>query len=134
MTGKRYEKYLGSLWEFKYDDSVTFLSEKKAKEKRFDMIFIDTSHTYEHTMNEMNIASQITNFMLMDDALFTGNATDRVQGGVKKAISDWFDLNKGWKLQEFWQGNTVLISKEIEVKKESQELVGVKIQRKGKSK
>jgi hypothetical protein len=104
MTGKRYEKYQGTLWEFKYDDSVTFLSEKKAKGNRFDMIFIDTSHTYEHTMNELNIASQITDFMLMDDALFTGNATDSIMGGVKKAISDWFDTNQGWKQLEFWGG------------------------------
>lgn len=111
MTGRRYEKYLGSLWNFKYDDSVTFLSEKKAKGEKFDMIFIDTSHAYEHTMNEMNVASSITDYMLMDDATFEGNATDVVQGGVKKAIADWFKYNRGWELTELWQGTTVLISR-----------------------
>ncbi len=116
MTGIRYEQYLGSLWEFKYDDSVTFLSTRKAKGIRFDMIFIDTSHTYEHTMNELNIAYQLTNFMLMDDATFEGNATDKVQGGVKKAIVDWSSQNQGWKLQSFWNGCTVLFSKMEEVK------------------
>ena len=116
-TGKRYEKYLGSLWEFKYDDSVFFLSGLKVKGKRFDMIFIDTSHTYEHTMNEMNIANQLTDFMLMDDATFEGNEGDKIPGGVKKAIADWLANNEGWISQGFWNGCTVLISKDQETRK-----------------
>jgi len=78
VTLKRYEKYLGGLWNYKLDDSVRFLDNKVALNERYDLIFIDTSHTYEHTMQEMERASKITDHMLMDDALFTGNATDKV--------------------------------------------------------
>ncbi len=116
ITEVRYGKYRGTLWDFKYDDSVTFLSTRKAKGVRYDMIFIDTSHTYEHTMNELNVASQITDYILMDDALFEGNVGDKVMGGVKKAISDWKANNEGWEFKELWSGNTMLISKVAEVK------------------
>jgi len=111
MTLKRYDKYRGTLWNYKLDDSVRFLKNKVALNERYDMIFIDTSHTYEQTMNELAEASKITDYMLMDDALFEGNANDAIPGGVKKAISDWFANNRGWILNEFWQGGTVLISK-----------------------
>jgi predicted O-methyltransferase YrrM len=124
MTLKRYDKYRGILWNFKLDDSVRFLKNKVALNERYDMIFIDTSHTYEQTMNELAEASKITDYMLMDDATFEGNATDAIQGGVKKAISDWFANNRGWTLKEFWQGATVLISKAkpIEVTSSSYEV------------
>lgn len=111
MTFKRYEKYIGSLWNYKLDDSLRFLDNKIALNERYDLIFIDTSHTYEHTMQEMGRVARLTNFMLMDDALFPGNDNDAVPGGVKKAISDWFANNRGWELREYWQGGTVLISK-----------------------
>ena len=113
VTRIRYEKYLGNIWDFKYDDSVTYLSNKVATNKRYDLIFIDTSHTYEHTVKEIKLASQITNFMLMDDALFEGNETDAVQGGVKKAIKEWCENNNGWEKIDLWQGNTVLLSQKI---------------------
>lgn len=114
-TKLRYEQFIGKFWNFKYDDSVSFLNEKKAKEEAFDLIFIDTSHTYEHTKNEMKIASQITRYMLMDDALFEGNAgTTEIPGGVKRAIQEWMENHKDWEKKDFWGGNTVLLSKRIE--------------------
>ncbi len=114
VTGKRYEKYLDKIWRFKYDDSVSFLSHKVALLiQRYDMIFIDTSHTYLDTMNELNVACKLTNNMLMDDATFEGNSFDRVQGGVKKAIADWLFLHSDWEKTEFWQGCTVLLRRKI---------------------
>ncbi len=114
ITRLRYEMYQGNIWDFKHDDSVTYLSNKVAINKRYDLIFIDTSHTYEHTAKEMELASQITNFILMDDALFEGNQTDSIQGGVKRAIQEWAEKNNNWEKQDLWAGNTVLLSKKIE--------------------
>lgn len=116
MTGERFAQYLGTIWRFKYDDSVTWLNQKVAEDHRYDMIFIDTSHTYEHTKAEMKAASLITNNMLMDDALFPGNETDKVQGGVVRAIAEWVENNKEWEKIDFWGGNTVLLQKK-ELKK-----------------
>lgn len=114
VTRIRYEKYLGNIWDFKHDDSVVYLSNKVAINQKFDLIFIDTSHTYEHTIKEMELASKITNFILMDDALFEGNQTDKIQGGVKRAIEEWCKNNNEWKRQDLWQGNTALLSKKLE--------------------
>jgi hypothetical protein len=58
--------------------------------------------------------------MLMDDALFPGNETDKVQGGVVRAIAEWIEQNKGWEKIDFWGGNTVLLRKieeKIQMKK-----------------
>lgn len=114
MTGERFASCLGNIWRFKYDDSVTWLNQKVAEDYRYDMIFIDTSHTYEHTMLEMKAACQITKNMLMDDALFPGNTTDKVQGGVVRAIAEWVENNKEWEKIDFWGGNTVLLRKKEE--------------------
>lgn len=113
VTRLRYESYLGRIWDFKHDDSVSYLANKVATNKKYDLIFIDTSHTYEHTMKEMELAFQITNFMLMDDALFAGNETDSVQGGVKRAIQEWIEKNNTWEKTDLWQGNTVLLSNKV---------------------
>jgi predicted O-methyltransferase YrrM len=111
MTGERYAAYLDKIWRFKYDDSVTWLNQKVAEDYCYDMIFIDTSHTYLHTSAEMQLASQITDNMLMDDALFPGNTTDTEQGGVVRAIAEWVENNKNWEKIDFWGGNTVLLTK-----------------------
>lgn len=113
MTGERYKEHLGKIWRFKYDDSCTWLVQKIAEDYRYDMIFIDTSHTYEQTISEMKYASQITMNMLMDDALFEGNANDKIQGGVKRAIAEWIEDYKDWEKTDLWGGNTVLLSKKI---------------------
>ena len=48
--------------------------------------------------------------------MFEGNETDKIQGGVKRAIAEWVEVNKNWEKIDFWQGNTVLLRKENELK------------------
>lgn len=108
MTMYRYKDYLEKLWHFAQEDSIEYLK----KCSYFDMIFIDTSHDYIPTMQELNLASWLTNNILMDDALFEGNADAKEPGGVKRAIKEWTEQNKGWIKIDLWQGNTVLLIEE----------------------
>jgi predicted O-methyltransferase YrrM len=110
MTMFRYGNYLNSIWTFAQMDSWMYL---KGSSGRFDMIFIDTSHSYRPTMDELELASKFTNNILMDDALFEGNEIDDEKGGVKRAIEDWLQIDKDWKKTDLWQGNVVLLKKEI---------------------
>jgi len=90
-TANRYGKY--SFWKFVQSDSIEFLNSINS---RFDMIFIDTIHSYAHTLMELEIASKMSNYLLMDDATFEGNNFDEIPGGVKRAISEWLDDEKDW--------------------------------------
>ena len=83
-----------SHWKFVLTDSVKFLTE--SQDKRFDMIFIDTIHSYTHTMKELELSSNITNAILCDDIIFAGNADDPEPGGVKRAWEEWIELNPTW--------------------------------------
>lgn len=109
LTAKRYEKYKNVLWKFDQMDSTDYLIGCKGP---FDMIFIDTSHSYRPTMLELSLASKLTNNILMDDALFEGNSDDLEKGGVKRAIEDWTGANDDWTKTEYWHGNVVLLRKE----------------------
>jgi hypothetical protein len=79
--------------------------------KTFDMVFIDTSHIYPDTYRELELASKITDWMLMDDAKFDGNEGDPQPGGVKRSIEEWGADNKGWNKTDLWHGNVVLFNK-----------------------
>jgi predicted O-methyltransferase YrrM len=111
MTETRYEQYKGSLWSFSQSDSEYYLKKRTQESKLFDMIFIDTSHIYPDTYRELELASKITDWMLMDDAKFAGNEGDAQPGGVKRSIEEWGEANKGWNKTELWHGNVVLFNK-----------------------
>lgn len=97
MTWKRYKDY--SFWEFRQSDSVQLLNELCDANARFDMIFIDTIHTYAHTIREMELSSLITDNMLLDDAMFESD-----DGGVKKAKEEWLEkFSDTWELKG-WPG------------------------------
>jgi predicted O-methyltransferase YrrM len=85
-----------SFWKFEQCDSVEYLNRMISNDHRFDMVFIDTIHSYSHTMKELNGASKITGFMLMDDCEFEGNDFDDQPGGVKRAIKEWTESNTNW--------------------------------------
>jgi predicted O-methyltransferase YrrM len=83
-----------SHWKFIQTDSVKFLTEQQSS--RFDMIFIDTIHSYTHTMKELELSSKITNAILCDDIQFEGNQDDPEPGGVKRAWEEWMEHNPKW--------------------------------------
>ena len=103
MTWERYKNYV--FWNFYRRDSVDFLNEMVKKERRFDLVFIDTIHSYSHTLKELERASIISNSILLDDANFEGNDFDDVPGGVKKAIEKYLEVHK--KIRISYQGGCV---------------------------
>ena len=91
-TGLRYKHV--SHWTFHMTDSVKFL--ESVQDKRFDLIFIDTIHSYTHTMKELELSCKITDAILCDDITFGGNPDDPEPGGVKRAWEEWQGKNSNW--------------------------------------
>jgi len=111
-TLKRY--MMVSFWDFIQDDSVKVLKMENQMGRKYDMVFIDTIHSYEHTMKELQNAILITNHILLDDALFEGNEFDEEKGGVKKAIKIFLDNYNMWKKVDLGNDGICLLSKERE--------------------
>jgi len=78
-----------SFWNFIQGDSIDILKIELSMGRSYHMVFIDTIHSYEHTMEELKNAKLLTKYILLDDATFEGNSFDEKKGGVKKAISDF---------------------------------------------
>ena len=97
-TFERYSKF--PQWRFMQDDSLNVL--RSVKDIHYDLIFVDTIHSFEHTLAEFEEASKITDNILVDDATFEGNDFDALPGGVKRACEefdkerdDWVYVNTG---------------------------------------
>ncbi len=108
-TWHRYEKYHGKNWIFRQSDSLVILRAMKGEGMKVDVVFIDTSHSYENTIVELQQAFGISKFVLLDDALFEGNPDDREPGGVKRAIKEWRKKRPDQVCIEFWGGGVVLL-------------------------
>lgn len=96
MTWWRYRWY--PFWEFIQSDSMEFMESVgvAARGNRYDMVFIDTSHSYKGTLAEIEKASKMTDCILMDDIFFEGNPDDEEPGGVKRAWEEWTKNNLKW--------------------------------------
>jgi len=110
MTWFRYEKFR-EFWTFTQADSLKILSAAYDNNRRYDLVFIDASHSYAPTLAEIEFASRITDYILMDDAMFEGNENDAEQGGVKRAIAEWVASHPDWEKIDYWQGAVALIQK-----------------------
>ena len=98
----RYRNY--SFWHFVQGDSLTVMKALRNDEIRglptsFDMIFIDSSHTYPHTLKELEQASGMTNAILMDDT-----TVDE----VKQSLDEFLIGNKEWLKVDLAHGVTLL--------------------------
>jgi hypothetical protein len=109
----RFGEHIPDLWELQEMDSVQYL---ESQPQPVDMIFIDTIHTYDHTIKELDLCAGRTDAMLLDDATYTGweigvhgekedlspldaeNILNTEPGGVKAAMADWLaaDANSDW--------------------------------------
>jgi len=126
-TGVRYAPYVESgLWVHEQCCSLEFLAGNTIP-KPADMVFIDTIHTFDHTMKELAAAAEITNVMLMDDAEYVGymdgidgnilevSPIDRADiqaselGGVKRAIAIWLREHPEWEKVNTGMGNVALL-------------------------
>lgn len=65
----------------------------------FDLIFIDSSHLYPHTLKELEQASGMTNAILMDD-------TTVIE--VKQSLDEFLINNKDWLKVDLAHGITLL--------------------------
>jgi len=65
----------------------------------FDMIFIDSSHIYPHTLRELEQASGMTNAILMDDT-----TVDE----VKQSLDEFLINHKEWLKVDLAHGVTLL--------------------------
>lgn len=122
-TLERYENH-SKYWTFILGDSKKTLRRFIEEERTFDLIFVDTSHTYIDTAAELDLAKRMTNVILMDDATFAGNTDDLVPGGVQRAIKEFKITNKDWGCKEFWGDAVVLFTKKQTFKKKTTTIKG----------
>jgi len=97
--------------------------------ENFDLTFIDTWHVYGHLKRELNKFSKITNkYIIMHDTTVdeiygetirerfdaasqcaeTGYPLEEINCGLKKAIDEFLENNKDWKLKEKYTNNNGL--------------------------
>lgn len=108
MTWERYKNYLGP-WAFIQADSVSILKSCVEENLCFDMVFIDTIHSYRHTLEEIKYASRITSAILMDDTTFEGNDFDEEPGGVKRALEEFLKEDI-WDYKAYKSGSVGLLT------------------------
>ena len=87
-------------WWFIQGDSVTIMQElpNLPVPNHYDLVFIDSSHQYSHTLAELRQAAQLTNAILCDDSSFTGDAYTEPgdEGGVVRAIDEFMAESGEW--------------------------------------
>jgi cephalosporin hydroxylase len=106
MTFERYKDV--PFWSFVQTDSVSAISEIEKRGKLVDMVFIDTIHSYDHTLAELRGAEKITDYIMLDDMLFEGNNFDPNPGGVKRALAQWLEEKAGeWEFFPLTHSNQV---------------------------
>ncbi len=115
-TWVRYGKV--PFWKFIQQDSVKVLESFVDSPMWFDMVFIDTIHSYEHTRKEVELSSKITDAILMDDIFFPGNDFDAEPGGVRRAWEEWQEKEKDWNARTFDSGKIGLLTRKIKTARE----------------
>uniref|UniRef100_A0A6M3J6H9 Methyltransferase n=1 Tax=viral metagenome TaxID=1070528 RepID=A0A6M3J6H9_9ZZZZ len=112
--GKTWYRYKSCIfWGFYMMDSLEFLHKVKDKfQVRPGLIFVDSIHSFEHTLSEIVLSAALTDNILLDDSTFEGNDFDEVKGGVKGAIEVWMEGNKNWKRTELNNNAICLLRKE----------------------
>ena len=119
-------------WIFKHEDSIKFLknynlwSENNIKSLKPDVIFIDTSHLYEETLQEIKLSSEILsengaiifhdtnhrNFTFLEDNIIYNKFNFKPQHGVKLALENYFNckfdfnssfiiIKQGWLIKHY---------------------------------
>jgi len=87
-------------WVFVWGDDMELVDEAPEA----DMVFIDTSHAYQHTLDELDAYSKFARkvILLHDTQLEQPEGlTDQPPFPVRKACLEWLDRNPGWAWEEF---------------------------------
>ena len=96
--GKRY----GKRFTFHQGDSLDFVA--TWTKGKADIIFIDTSHTYEQTLRELELFAPL---LKEDGTIYLHDALSHItysdpQYGVMKAIETYREQNPGWTFKVFY--------------------------------
>lgn len=90
------EKYgLTGRWEFHKMDDIKFGTEIWPKDKKADIVFVDTSHQYEHTKKEIDVFDQI----LRPGGIMIFHDTVSHYDGVQKPINEFLKTHKAYKYE-----------------------------------
>jgi len=90
QTRPMLERYgLTGKWQFHLSDDVTF-GLAWPKDKKADLIFVDTSHQYEHTKKEIEIYEPI----LRPGGIMVFHDTVTFYDGVQKPINEFLKTHK----------------------------------------
>ena len=76
-----------------------------------DLLFIDTMHNYLHLKQELSIhGNKAKKYLIFHDTEIFGNRDDFGSGpGLLKAINEFLDENKHWKIKEIFTNNNGLM-------------------------
>ena len=97
---------LGKYWTFIQGDDITI---GQKWDKKIDHIFIDTSHSYNHTLQELKIFGKF----LEPNGFITFHDT-RTFPGILKAIQDFMGSNKGkYRFYNYFNNNGFAILRKI---------------------
>lgn len=126
LTGVRFAAVQGGIWHFHEMDSVEFLRSGLIPDNP-DLVFIDTIHSYDHTMLELAESEKRTDAILLDDAEYPGfrdgidgNLADLSEldrrdhggsepGGVKRAIEEFLPAHDDWYRHDVGHPNVALL-------------------------
>jgi len=99
---KRLRKQHGKRFTFYQGDSLDFAVEWDRG--KADIVFIDTSHTYEQTLKELEAFALLLKdggTMFLHDVL-AHITYDDPQYGVMQAIEEWLKTNTGWEFKFYY--------------------------------
>lgn len=82
---------LAGRWDFRIMDDLKFGAEWP-QDQKFDLIFIDTSHKYEHTKKEIELFEPL----LRPGGVMVFHDTVAFYGGVQRPINQFRNGKKGW--------------------------------------
>lgn len=87
-------------WVFVWGDDMELVDEAPDA----DIVFIDTSHAYQHTLDELDAYSRLARkaILLHDTQLEQPEGlTGQPPFPVRRACLEWLDRNPGWEWSEF---------------------------------
>lgn len=96
QTRPMLERYgLTGRWEFHLMDDIKFGTEVWPKGKLADLIFVDTSHIFDHTKREIEVYEPI----LRPGGIMVFHDTVTCYDGVQKAINQFLKTHKTYKYE-----------------------------------
>ena len=95
QTRRRIEDlFLSRFWTFTQQDDLEFV---KKWNKPIDLLFIDTSHQYEHTKEEL---LQYSRFVVKGGRIFLHDSSSERYPGVARAISNFLHNHSSFEYRE----------------------------------